>query len=78
MREIDADPHWQARKLTVDVEDEEGKIRVHNVFPRFTGTPCDVRWPGRPRIGYDNEAVFCGELGLSKEDLERLSGAGVV
>ncbi len=78
MREIDADPHWQARQLTVEVEDDAGKIRVHNVFPRFTGTPCDVRWPGRPNIGYDNQAVFCGELGLSKEELDKLSAAGVV
>jgi crotonobetainyl-CoA:carnitine CoA-transferase CaiB-like acyl-CoA transferase len=78
IREIEQDPHWRFRALTLDVEDEAGKVRMHNVFPRFSNTAGEVHWPGRPTIGYDNEAVYCGDLGLAKEDLEKLAAAGAI
>jgi crotonobetainyl-CoA:carnitine CoA-transferase CaiB-like acyl-CoA transferase len=78
IREIEQDPHWRFRALTLDVEDEAGKVRMHNVFPRFSDSAGEIHWPGRPTIGYDNEAVYCGDLGLAQEDLQKLTAVGAI
>ena len=49
----------------------------------YPGPPfrlAEVEWEaGRaPLLGEHNEEVFCGELGLSRQDLSRLRAAGVV
>jgi crotonobetainyl-CoA:carnitine CoA-transferase CaiB-like acyl-CoA transferase len=74
--DIERDPHWQARDLTVSVPNGTGTVRMHNVFPRFSDTPGDIRWSGG-ELGQDNAAVF-GELGLKATDLDRLRAAGVI
>lgn len=77
IREIDNDPHWQERELTVDVPDGESSVRMHNVVPRLSRTPGSIRRPGAA-LGADNEALYCGELGLTREELAALCKAGVV
>jgi crotonobetainyl-CoA:carnitine CoA-transferase CaiB-like acyl-CoA transferase len=74
--DIERDPHWQARDLTVSVPNGNSAVRMHNVFPKFSETPGEIRWPGGS-LGQDNAAVF-GELGLQSTDLERLRAAGVI
>jgi crotonobetainyl-CoA:carnitine CoA-transferase CaiB-like acyl-CoA transferase len=74
--DIERDPHWQARNLTVSIPDGNSGVRMHNVVPRFSETPGDIQWPGGD-LGQDNAAVF-GELGLQSADLERLRAAGVI
>jgi crotonobetainyl-CoA:carnitine CoA-transferase CaiB-like acyl-CoA transferase len=77
MADIERDPHWRARQLTIPVPDAGGgTVRMHNVFPRFSQTPGRIRWPGGA-LGQDNVAVF-GELGLTAADLEALRNAGVI
>ena len=75
--DIEADPHWRARELTLDVADEEGTTRMHRPVPRLLGTPGAIRWGGRAR-GADNAAIYGDELGLSDDDLERLHAEGVI
>lgn len=77
IREIESDPHWQALALTIDVPDGEESVRMHNVFPRFSATPGEIRHPGA-RLGADNEAFYCDELGLSRGELAGLQEAGVI
>ena len=74
--EIEADPHWRARQLTVDVPDGATSVRMHNVFPRLSGTPGEIRWPGGD-LGQDNERVY-GEIGLSSEEQRALHAKGVI
>jgi crotonobetainyl-CoA:carnitine CoA-transferase CaiB-like acyl-CoA transferase len=74
--DIERDPHWQARDLTVSIANGSTSVRMHNVVPKFSETPGDIRWSGGG-LGQDNAAVF-GELGLQSGDLERLREAGVV
>jgi crotonobetainyl-CoA:carnitine CoA-transferase CaiB-like acyl-CoA transferase len=71
--EIEADAHWQARGLTIEVPNGAGGVRMHNVIPRLSETPGDIRWPGGD-IGQDNHAVY-GALGLSCDDQQRLRQA---
>ena len=75
--DIERDPHWQARQLTLNIADEQGTVRMHNVIPRLSGTPGEIRWAGR-RLGADNEAIYGDELGLSSDDLSRLRANGVI
>ncbi len=69
--DIERDPHWRARNLTVSVPNGHEAVRMHNVFPRFSETPGAIEWAGG-ELGQDNAAVF-GELGLDTADLARLA-----
>src|SRR5436309_4577179 len=73
--DIEQDPHWRARQLTLDVLDN-GPVRMHNVVPRLSTTPGEIRWAGGA-LGQDNQRVY-SELGVSCDELKRLSSAGVI
>jgi crotonobetainyl-CoA:carnitine CoA-transferase CaiB-like acyl-CoA transferase len=75
--EIERDPHWVARGLTVSVPNGATAVRMHNVVPRLSGTPGEIVWPGGP-VGAHNAEIYNGELGLSREETERLTDAGVI
>lgn len=78
IRDIVADPHYQARQTIVDVPDEDfGSVRMQAAIPRFVETPGEVRFAGT-RLGAHNQEVFTGELGLSAGELERLRAKGVI
>jgi formyl-CoA transferase len=74
--DIDQDPHWRARPLTVDVPDNGRSVRMHNVVPRLSATPGEIRWTGGT-LGQDNQSVF-QELGISCDELKQLASAGVI
>jgi crotonobetainyl-CoA:carnitine CoA-transferase CaiB-like acyl-CoA transferase len=76
--QIMKDPQYQALDSIIEVEDPElGPIKMQNILFRMSETPGGVCWSGRPK-GEDNRRVYCGELGLSEEDLAELAGKGVV
>lgn len=74
--DIERDPHWRARQLTVDVQDGAGVVRMHNVFPRLSATPGSISWAGG-RPGQDNASVL-SSLGITAEEQAALAGAGVI
>lgn len=74
---ITDDPHWRARDLLVDAEDDAGSVRMHHVVPRLSETPGAIRWPGRP-VGADNYALYGDELGIPDDALARLTERGVI
>lgn len=77
MAEIFEDPHYQARDMLVEVEHPSfGKVRLPGVVPRFSETPGGVRNSG-PGLGEHNDQVF-GSLGLSADEIARLSEEGVI
>lgn len=53
MKDIFADPHYQARHMITDV----GGVTMQNVVANFSKTPGQLRHPGRP-FGADTEAVL--------------------
>lgn len=72
------DPQYQALQSIISVPDEElGQVKMQNVLFRMLGTPGRIRWAGR-RLGQDNEAVYCGELGLTPQKLAELRAEGVI
>jgi crotonobetainyl-CoA:carnitine CoA-transferase CaiB-like acyl-CoA transferase len=78
VEDIFADPHYRARDMLVDVEDEQlGRVTVTGVVPKLSATPGAVRWAGRA-IGADTGEVLADELNLSQAEIERLARTGVV
>ena len=75
--QIMADPHVRAREMVVEYPDDEmGMIPMHGVVPPLSVTPGAVRTPA-PKLGEHNHEVL-GGLGLSKEDLARLTAHDVI
>ncbi len=78
MEDAFRDIQYRAREAMVRVPDADlGEAIVQNVVPKFSATPGSVDFLGR-KLGEDNEAIYCGELGLSKERLKELKDAGVI
>ena len=80
--DIARDPHYRSRDMlpAFEVEVEPGerrRVRFPGVVPKLSATPGRVRWLG-PALGQHNEEIYCGLLGLSKEELVQLQHAGVV
>ena len=75
--DIEQNPHWQERQLLVDVQDGARSVRMHNVTPKLSATPGEIRWSGPP-LGKDNQAVYEEELGLSPVEIEELREEGVI
>lgn len=76
--DIFKDPHYDARETIVPVPDIDfGRVRMQNATPRLTRTPGRVRHAGK-ELGADNEAIYCGELGLSPDELARLKTKRVI
>ncbi|MFE6827549.1 CaiB/BaiF CoA transferase family protein [Streptomyces sp. NPDC057690] len=77
VRDVMADPQYQALDTITAVEDPElGRIRMQNVLFRLSSTPGAIRWTGRPH-GADTEEVLT-ELGLTEAELTSLREAGAV
>ena len=78
MEDAFRDLQYRAREAMVRVPDADlGEAVVQNVVPKFSATPGSVDFLGR-KLGEDNEAIFCGELGLSRERLKELKDAGII
>ncbi|MBI1886720.1 MAG: CoA transferase [Chloroflexi bacterium] len=70
-------PQLEARGFFQAVEHPRlGRLTVPGAPFLMSGTPW--RTERAPRLGEHNEAVFCGELGVSRQELARLAAAGVV
>nr|CBA30067.1 hypothetical protein Csp_A15300 [Curvibacter putative symbiont of Hydra magnipapillata] len=78
IHDIFNDPHFQSRNAIISVNDEQlGPVRMQNVVPRFSKTPGRV-WRTGPELGQHNQDVLCGELGLTQDELVKLSTLGVI
>ena len=75
--DIERDPHWRMRKLLVDVPNGNSTVRMHNVTPRFSLTPGEIKWAGGA-LGEHNKDVYGTEFGLSGDEMKRLEETGVI
>ena len=68
----------KARQLFVEMNHPVvGKYHEFAGVPRLTGCPGSIHRPA-PLLGEHNQAILCGELGMSSEDLVSLRAAGVI
>jgi crotonobetainyl-CoA:carnitine CoA-transferase CaiB-like acyl-CoA transferase len=71
------DPHVVAREIVVDMPDEEtGRLTMHNIIPRLSQTPGQLRRPA-PRLG-EHTAEILGQFGIDGPTLEALARDGVI
>jgi crotonobetainyl-CoA:carnitine CoA-transferase CaiB-like acyl-CoA transferase len=72
------DVHLRARDYMVTLAHPElGLVEHPGVIIRLQSTPGSIKRLAGP-LGADNDAVFRGLLGLTPEDISRLSKAGVI
>jgi crotonobetainyl-CoA:carnitine CoA-transferase CaiB-like acyl-CoA transferase len=72
------DPHLRARGRVVDVDHKGKKIPIFAPYPILSATPGSLRTSWPQITGQHNEEVYCGILGMSKEELVTLKSEGVI
>jgi crotonobetainyl-CoA:carnitine CoA-transferase CaiB-like acyl-CoA transferase len=79
VRDLFEDAHVKARENIVAVPDPElGTVYMPGVVPRLSATPGAIRHAGPRALGADNEEIYLGRLGMSREEYGRLEAAGVI
>lgn len=74
---LSSDPHFRARGTFVEVENPQGfRETIYAPFVKMSRSAAPAR-PG-PMLGQDNERVFEGVLGLTKEEIAALVETGVI
>lgn len=72
------DPHLRARGTVWELDDPlYGRIDEYGPVPKLSASPGRLRWTAKP-VGYHNEQVFHGLLGLAEEEMEDLTRKGVI
>jgi len=79
VEEIFQDPQLEFRKFWQSIDHPElgTSILYPGGFAKFSEGPCKI-WRRAPLIGEHNEEIYCGELALTKNDLENLKKEGVI
>jgi crotonobetainyl-CoA:carnitine CoA-transferase CaiB-like acyl-CoA transferase len=79
VKDIFEDPHMRARDDLIAVPGPDGRpVWMPGVVPKLSRTPGQVTSAGPARVGEHNEEVYCGRLGLSRDDLADLAKRGVL
>lgn len=73
------DPHIKERENLIDVFDYalNQNVLMQGVVPKLSKTPGEVKWAGPP-LGWHNDEVYQGLLGLSENDIHQLKNDGVI
>jgi crotonobetainyl-CoA:carnitine CoA-transferase CaiB-like acyl-CoA transferase len=72
------DPHLRARGTVWELDDPlYGRIDEYGPVPKLSESPGRMKWTAKP-VGYHNEQVFGGLLGLSAEVMEDLARKKVI
>ncbi|MDH6164950.1 crotonobetainyl-CoA:carnitine CoA-transferase CaiB-like acyl-CoA transferase [Variovorax boronicumulans] len=78
IKDIVADPHYEARGTIASVEHPQiGELKMPAVQPRFSGTPSPQIRPA-PALGADTDAILRELAGLSAGQIAELRQAGTV
>jgi crotonobetainyl-CoA:carnitine CoA-transferase CaiB-like acyl-CoA transferase len=77
VKDIVADPHYQARDMLLDTELPDGvTVKMPGIVPKLSDTPGAVRWSG-PTLGQHTSAIL-EKLGFDEAAVERLRTQGVI
>jgi crotonobetainyl-CoA:carnitine CoA-transferase CaiB-like acyl-CoA transferase len=76
-KDIIEDPHIQARRSVIEVDDEEcgGKVTLASPAGRFSGFEARIEKLG-PRLGAHTDEVLGDFLGYAPEEIDRLRASG--
>jgi len=77
VKDIVADPHYQARDMLLDTELPDGvHVKMPGIVPKLSETPGEVRWQG-PTLGEHTDSVLSA-LGIAATEIAALRQRGVV
>jgi crotonobetainyl-CoA:carnitine CoA-transferase CaiB-like acyl-CoA transferase len=71
------DPHFQARGLFEEVDAGGRPLKLPAIIPKLSETPGKTEWAG-PTVGEHTKEVLGEILGLSDDEIDQLSGKGVI
>ena len=78
VKDIFDDPHYQARKAIIEVEDPAmGPVKMQGVVPRFSSMPQEII-RGAPTLGQHNQEIYTELLGYNTEDIAILKTKGII
>lgn len=78
VKDISADEQLIARDFFQNVEHPGiGEVRYPGPWAKLSHTPLP-HLPRAPTIGEHNDEIYCGALGLDRQQLVRLAGAGIL
>jgi crotonobetainyl-CoA:carnitine CoA-transferase CaiB-like acyl-CoA transferase len=78
IKDMLADPQYQARESYQTIEHPRlGPLRMQAPTPKLSEAEGRITHPG-PQLGENNDEVFQGLLGLSREEAEQLREDGVI
>jgi len=79
VKDIFADEHMRARDNLIRVKDAQGgELWMPGIVPKLSRTPGHVESAGPAAPGAHNEEIYCGRLGLTRDDLAALAKKGIV
>jgi crotonobetainyl-CoA:carnitine CoA-transferase CaiB-like acyl-CoA transferase len=77
VKDIVADPHYQARDMLLDTQLPDGvTVKMPGIVPKLSETPGSVRWSG-PTLGQHTDAILAG-LGFDEAAVARLRAQGAI
>ncbi|KQZ26955.1 CaiB/BaiF CoA-transferase family protein [Duganella sp. Root1480D1] len=77
VKDIVADPHYQARDMLLDTELPDGvHVKMPGIVPKLSETPGEVRWQG-PTLGEHTDSVLSA-LGVAAAAIAALRERGIV
>ncbi len=71
------DPHFQARGLFEEVDAGGRPLKLPAIIPKLSKTPGRTEWAG-PAVGEHTKEVLGEVLGLSDDEIDTLSGKGII
>jgi crotonobetainyl-CoA:carnitine CoA-transferase CaiB-like acyl-CoA transferase len=78
-RDLFEDPQIRARENIVTMPSPlGGSLAMVGIVPRLTASPGTVESTGPVAVGAHNEEIYCGRLGLTRDDLRALEARGIV
>ena len=79
VKEIFEDPQHQAREFWQEIDHPElgCSITYPGGFAKFSAGACRI-WRRAPLIGEHNEEIYCGELGMNREELQQMKEQGII
>jgi crotonobetainyl-CoA:carnitine CoA-transferase CaiB-like acyl-CoA transferase len=73
------DPQIKARENIVTLPNPlGGLVRTIGIVPKLSLTPGAIDHAGPVTVGEHNEEIYCGRLGLSRDELAALRARGIV
>jgi len=79
VKDIFEDEHMRARENLIPVPGPDGRMLwMPGIVPKLSLTPGQVTSAGPATVGAHNEEIYCGRLGLTKDDIAALARKGIV